>query len=144
VRRALLFPLLLTTIAGADASAPEAAPKCHDTTWRGIERAFTGYCKGRTGRGVHGSCADWLRAFRQCNGDFEAARPGWHIVIRLFDCHDPVVEAVPEGKGWRVKDVKMKSYLPTPGFPLRPGSSDFDLELDPSPSPITRAPSSTR
>ena len=130
MRVALL--LLLPLVAGADNSAPTPAPPaCHSAQWRGIEQALAAWCKTHPGRGIHGSCNDWLRAFRGCNGDFERANPGWHIVVRLNDCHDPVVEVVPEKKAWRVERISMKSYLPTPG---RPGT-ELELELDPSPSP---------
>jgi hypothetical protein len=127
--RGCALVLLLSAVAQADATPPPepAAPKCHDATWRGIERAFASYCKDKTGSGVHGSCADWLRAYRRCNGTFERTPTGWSVVIKLFDCHDPVVDAVPDGKGWRVRGIKMRSYMPMP-IP-RPGPGDIGEPL---------------
>jgi hypothetical protein len=119
---------------------PTAPPKCRDTTFRAIERALASYCRGRTGRGVHGSCADWLKAYGECGAvDFERAAPGWNIVLRLFDCHDPVIAVIPDGKRWRVRDVTLRSYLPP--SPNLPGSAakgevlELELEVKPSPSP---------
>jgi hypothetical protein len=122
--------LLVCALARADSSTPvPAAPKCHDRAFRAIERAFADYCRGHKGGGIHGSCADWLHAYRECRSvDFERAAPGWNVVLRLFDCHDPVLTLIPDGKRWRVRAVSMRSYLP------RPTVRGLE-ELVPSPSP---------
>jgi hypothetical protein len=122
---AALCVMLAAGAARGDESVPDApaAPKCHDATFRGIERAFAEYCRGHGGRGVHGSCADWLGEYRKCGAvEFEAESPGWRVVLRLFDCHDPVLHVVPDGKRWRVRELTMRSYMPPP-----PRAPDLDL-----------------
>jgi hypothetical protein len=120
---ALLAVMLLSTqLADADATTPSeppvAAPVCRDATWRGIERAFAAWCRAHPGGGVHGTCAEWLRAYRRCESVvFERDAPAWLVVLKLFDCHDPIVAVVPDGKRWRVREVTMRSLLPTPPPP---------------------------
>jgi hypothetical protein len=105
--------------------APPPVPACRDATHRAIERAVADYCRAHPEKGVHGSCAEWLRAFRGCqHSEIERADPGWLIVIKLFACHDPVIAVVPDGKRWRVREVTMRSLMPPQPPPL---------ELDPEP-----------
>lgn len=114
-----LVVLLVCAVARADSTPPETpAPVCRDVTWRGIERAFAEHCRKNRGGGVHGTCAEWLRAYRRCESVvWEREAPGWRVVLKLFDCHDPVLAFVLDGKRWRVREVTMRSLLPTPTLP---------------------------
>ncbi len=127
--RVAVLVLVLSGAAGADSSVSDPpVPACHDATWRGIERAFPDYCRAHKGGGVHGTCAEWLRSYRGCQSTvFERQASGWRVVMKLFDCHDPVLVTIPDGKRWRVSEMSMRSYLPSPRMP------GLDLEASPSP-----------
>jgi hypothetical protein len=135
--------LLLSAWSGAargDESTPAPpAPACGGAMWRAGERAFTDYCRGRTGHGVHGSCADWLRAYRHCDSlSWEHTREGWLAVLSLFDCHSVVVELREEKGRWRVRGIDMRSLLPPPPGVRPDGTLDLDILIPPSPSPSPR------
>jgi len=112
-------------IARADSTPPAPpappAPACHDATHRAIERAFADYCRTHPGSGVHGSCAEWLRAYRRCQSTELERAPddnGWLVVVKLFACHEPILAVVPEGKRWRVREVTMRSLMPRMPTPV--------------------------
>jgi hypothetical protein len=137
--RAVLVGLLCCAVARGDnstpAPTPAPAPACHSAMWRAGERAFADYCRGRSGRGVHGSCADWLRAYRRCESlGWERAESGWLAVLDLFDCHAVVVELGEESGHWRVRNIKMRSHLHSMPMPPGPNGDILqNLELSPSP-----------